>query len=274
MFNLANYDQHLVTIYNDTDKGTLNSLISSISPEKDTRILIPEDEVILLQAAQNSSVILIYLKNQDDRALRMAKSLKDNRSITADIIAVVEDTEDLNPYKIMAKGFDLCIPLSECEDPAFKAIFQQKVTQGSRRLAGFILEEEYRRFSDALSCAPTSVIVFDPEKRIVFVSEHYFRAYPKSAHRLIRGLNVYDAFDMMSAEENVVEGTELYENIREFWYSLSGDIEFTLASGISYRLKAVALPNQRGTIVTAQNITEYVEQRKELKKALSALKDR
>lgn len=272
MYKSENQNHHLVAIYEDAENQGVNSMISSLMPEKDTRILAPQDHDALTQAAQNSSLVIIVLENAKDQSARLVRMLKDNRMVVADVIAVVKDPKDDDLYALMAKGFDLCVSLKDCQELHFKAIFKQKVLQGTKRLSGFILEEEYRRFSDALSCAPTSVIVFDQEKRIVFVSEHYFRAYPKSAPRLFRGLSVYDAFDMMSKEEELSEDDPRYEDIRQFWYSLSGDIEFTLDNGVSYRLKAVSLPNERGAIVTAQNITEYVQQNKELKTTLDRLK--
>lgn len=272
MYTSGAQDHHLITIYGDSEKGDLNRLIASITPEKDTRILNPSDEAALEQAAQNSSLIIISLQNEEDRQSFLAGKLKDNRMVIADIMAIILDGSPFNHLKVMAKGFDLCVSIEEAGELPFKAILKQKLSHGTRRLSGFILEEEYRRFSDALSSAPASVIVFDQEKRIAFVSEHYFRAYPQSAPRLIRGLSVFEAFDMMSKEEKLSAEDPRYEAVRQFWYSLSGDIEFTLDNGISYRLKAVSLPNNRGTIVTAQNITEYVKQNKELKATLEKLK--
>lgn len=265
-------EHHLIAIYNDTEKGHINTVVSSATPEKDTRILNPADEEALEQAAQNSSLIIIGLENEQDKNIFLARKLKENRMIVSDIIAVILDGSEFDVLNIVSKGFNLCLSLEETKTLPFKTILKQRLGEGTRRLAGFIIEEEYRRFSDALSSAPASVIVFDKEKRIVFVSEHYFRAYPQSASRLLRGLSVYEAFDMMSREEKLSENDPRYEDIRQFWYSLSGDIEFTLDNGVSYRLKAVSLPNDRGTIVTAQNITEYVRQNKELKQALAELK--
>ena len=274
MDKFANQDHHLITIYGDTDQGRVNTLVSAITPEKDIRILAPKEEEILFQAAQNSSLIIVVLQNGQDPAVRLAKTLKDDRMVVSDVIAVVIDGNGLDVYEVMAKGFDLCMPFDECTELSFKSIIKQRLLQGGDRLSRIIVEEEYRRFSDALSCAPTSVMVFDQDKRIVFISEHYYRAYPQSARLLKRGLSVFDAFEMMSKEEAIDPKDPLFEKLKQFWYSLSGDLEFTLDTGVSYRIKATTLPHERGTIVTAQNITEYVRQNKELKKALQKLKTR
>ena len=274
MDRLENRDHHLITIYGDTDSGELNGLINSLTPEKDTRILTPKDEDALAQAAQSSSLILIALQNNNDPAIRLARSLKDNRMVVSDIVAVLLNDDGVDIYEIIAKGFDLCIPITKCKELAFKSIVKQSLKRGTDRLSRLIVEEQVRRFSDALSSAPTSVMVFDQDKRIVFVSEHYYRAYPKSARLLKRGLSVFDAFDLMINEEQIFSDDPRYEPLKEFWFSLSGKVEFTLDNGGTYRLRATTLPHERGTIVTAQSITEYVKQNKELQKALKKLKAR
>jgi hypothetical protein len=139
----------------------------------------------------------------------------------------------------------------------------QILSRGARRLEAQIQEEEYRRICDALSNAPASMIVFDGDKRAVFVSDHYFRAYPKIAPRLIRGLSVYDTFDMMMREEGITREDSRYLDLRNFWHNLEGSIEFVLDNGTYYRLKAVKLPNHRGTVVTGQSISDT--QRKHVK---------
>lgn len=182
--------------------------------------------------------------------------------VAADLIAVADEAVSFTPLKIMGMGFDVCLYYKNIKEPAFKEFFKRRLARGNRRLAGLIQEEEYRRFSDALSCAPASIVVFDADKRLVFVSEHYYRAYPKSAHRLRRGLSVYEAFDMMSREEKFPDKDPRYEGLKKFWYSLEGSYEFTHDSGKTYRLKAAKLPNGRGTIVTGTNITDYIDARK------------
>lgn len=256
-------EHHLITIYEDDKKNSINKLVSRLIQSKNTRILCPNNEEELLKASQNSSLVLIGAKNQEDYNLNTVKTLKNNRMIVCDIVAVIKDVDIYDSLKIMEKGFDWCISLNETNRPEFKKILLQRIASGGKRLSTIILEEEYRRFSDALSCAPTSVIVFDNDKRIVFVSEHYFRAYPKSAPRLKRGLSAFDAFDMMSKEEGISPEDPRFKKLRDFWYTLNGDIQFELDNAIIYRLKATTLPSQRGTIVTAQNITEYLKQNKE-----------
>ena len=161
------------------------------------------------------------------------------------------------PMKVMGQGFDACVSKEDTHFIEFKQYLSSKISTGAMRLSGMIKEEEFRRLNDALSISPTSMIIFDADKRAVFVSDHYFRAYPKSAPRLIRGLRVYDAFDMMITEEGISTEDPRYEPIRHFWYNLAGSVEFTLDDGTTYRMKAFHLPSGRGTVVTGQNVSAY-----------------
>lgn len=253
-----NKTQHaLITIYGDNEARNVNKTISLFSPDREIKILEPTDEDMLENAAANSVLVFIGLNGPDDPALRLGRKLQDNRMVVADIMAYDLSAEGIPYMEVLGKGFDNLIKPESTETLEFKKFLSSKIAKGIRRLEGLILEEEYRRLNDALSIVPVSMIIFDNEKRAVFVSDHYYRAYPKIAPRLIRGLRVYDAFEMMAQEEGLTSDDPRYERIRQFWLNLDGKIEFTLDDGVSYRLKAIKLPGNRGTIITGQNITNY-----------------
>ena len=261
----------LITIYGDTEEETISKAIWSCIPDRDIRILKPQDKETLEQAAQNSALVIIRIESETDPNFVLSRALQESRLVVADIIAVCPDNFKMPNVEVMGKGFDLCLRDKEMFSEAFKKFMRHKVATGSRRLAGLISEEEYRRVCDALSNAPASMIVFDADKRAVFVSDHYFRAYPKIAPRLIRGLSVYDSFAMMMKEEGIPDEDPRYEKLQKFWHNLEGSIEFTLDNGRTYRLKAVRLPAQRGTVVTGQNISDYQKRAKELEKQVEKL---
>ncbi len=267
-------DHHLITVYGDCDEGEVQSILNRFTPEKDTRLLCPNDENGLIQAARNSSLIVICIDDVHHRNSRLARFLQQDRNVAAAIIAILRNGEAKDPLKIVAKGFSLCIPIEQAQGKDFEKIIRNKLREGGKRLGGVLVEQEFRQFSEALSNAPFSVIVFDADKRIVFVSEHYYRAYPESAPRLIRGLSVYEAFEMMSNEERLLSNdpTEL-ETLKRFWYSLSGDVEFTLANRQTYHAKAVPLDSGRGTIITTHNITPYLERSKGLEQMVKRLQE-
>ncbi len=250
-------DYSLITIYGDSDDGFIAKSIQSVILDRDLRILTPGEKNTLMQAASNSSLVLIAIESDIDPALKLAADLRADRSIAADIVACCSNNVNLKPIEIMAKGFSCCMNKETTKSKHYKKYLTHKINAGNRRLSSVIQEEEYRRMSDALSCAPASMIIFDANKRAVFVSDHYYRAYPKIATRLIRGLSVYDAFELMMKEEGIPVGDERHAQLQKFWHNLEGRIEFKLDSGTVYSLKAVPLPNNRGTVVVGQNVTMY-----------------
>ncbi len=267
-------DHHLITVYGDCDERLVEKAVSRCTPEKDTRILCPKDEEALAQAARNSSLILICIDDAAHKHARLARFLKEERTVFAEVVAVLRKSTPEDVMKIQAKGFSVCIPLDMLDGIDFEKILKIRLKDGGKRLGSMLVEEEFRQFSEALSNAPISIIVFDQDKRIVFVSEHYYRAYPKSAPRLIRGLSVFEAFEMMSSEEELLsKDPEDLETLKRFWYSLSGDVEFTLKNQQSYHIRAVPLSSGRGTIVTTHNITPYVERARSLEKMVKRLQD-
>ena len=264
MPDLDKPDHMLLTIYGDNKTKDITKILETLVSGKDLRVLTPDTQETLEQAAQNSSLIIIGISGPDDPNFLLCRRLRDNRMVVADIVACSVSAEKIPPVKIMANGFDGCFTVPDTEIPEFKKYLMKKMSVGSQRLSGLIQEEEYRRVCDALSSAPTSMIIFDADKRAVFVSDHYFRAYPKIAPRLTRGLSVYEAFAMMAKEDGIESQDKRYSELEKFWYNLEGSVEFTLNDGMSYQLKAVRLPNRRGTVVTAQNISDYHHRNAEL----------
>lgn len=238
--------------------------------DKDYKLIAPTDINTLLQASRNSALVIICLDGLLPESQDYALKLQEDRQVCCDIVGIKDTSEGLN-NSLYLKGYDMFFSPEDFHDNDLKKLIMRRIGIGSMRIAQMINEEEHRRFIDALSCAPASVMVFDADKRIVFVSEHYFRAYPKSAPRLCRGLSVYDAFDMMSREEGLSQDNEIFKKVKAFWHNLNGQIEFTLDTGVSYRLTAVQLSNQRGTILTAVNISDLVDHKTQLENALQEI---
>lgn len=263
----------MVTVYGDDAGQSISKALKSALSGKDIKLLTPGNAETLEQAAQNSVLVVIAMGAADDRNARLVDLLRDNRLVVADILAFCTADFGMTPVQLLGKGFDGSVTKSDLNDPAFARYMQNKISMGNRRLSGLVLEEEYRRVCDTLSNAPASMIVFDNDKRVVFVSDHYFRAYPRIADRLIRGISVYDAFELMAKEEGLRANEPLYEQLQAFWYGLEGSFEFTLERGPSYRLKAVKLPNRRGILVMAQNISGYHTRNEQLENKLHALEE-
>lgn len=272
MFFTDKPDHSMISIYGDTQGQNLARALWSVAPDKDIKLLTPNSRETLHQAAQNSVLVLIHIQGADDKNLEIAAELAENRLIVADIVACYDDQTALDYMEILGRGFDQCLKYEDFSHPDFKAYILSKIRRGSRRLDGLILEEDYKRFSDALSNAPASLMVFDNDKRAVFISDHYFRTYPKIVGKLVRGLSAYDAYELMMREEGADPDDPKWRHVREFWYHLDGNMEFSIDGHHYYRVKASRLPGNRGTVVTGQNISDYIRQKRELEEKSIQLK--
>ncbi|MBI1327259.1 MAG: sensor histidine kinase [Alphaproteobacteria bacterium] len=116
----------------------------------------------------------------------------------------------------------------------------------------------------ALAVSADAFIIFDSEKRIFFVSDHYRRVYPQNADFLTPGASVYEVFDRMAEETGVAVEDPRYKHAKDFWYDLKGQIEFPLENGRYLRVTASPLPDGQGTIVSTTDITEYKKQERAL----------
>ena len=118
------------------------------------------------------------------------------------------------------------------------------------------MEKEYQIFRSALDASSDAFIIFDEQRKIFFVSQHYYDAYPESTPELVCGLGVEDTFLLLSKEDNIMPEEQRYQDIRKFWHELGdGEIEFSLGDGRRWAVKSAKLPDNQGTIVTTTDIT-------------------
>ncbi len=119
-------------------------------------------------------------------------------------------------------------------------------------------------FLGFLSVSADAFIVFDRQKRIFYVSDHYLRLYPDSAQYFIRGTPVQKVFEAVTSEMGVKPDDPQFQESIDFWTKLSGEHEFRLDNGTHYRMTAVDLPGGQGIIVSTTNITTYKNQERAL----------
>jgi signal transduction histidine kinase len=184
--------------------------------------------------------------------------------MVGEIMGVSWEIDNSRRIGLLAQGFDSILSYEMIQDPDFKKIIDRKVEKARIRQTNRIMQEEYRRFRAALAASPDAFIVLDEERRIFFVSQHYKRAYPGLASRLVRGVHVMDAFKWAMEEQGIGKADPRYLPMKDFWERLYGQAEFTTAEGKIWHIKAAPLTDGQGTIVTTTDITEMVNQKKEI----------
>lgn len=251
-----------VLIYGDDQERTTGKMLWSILADPDVKLENVNNIQDLIEKTSDSILTFVVI-GEDGRNSDIAAEIS-NLDIPGDIFGITENADTASRQILMGKGFDWVLNRAMMEAPDFKTIILKKAERAKHRQVNLIMQQEYRRFRAALTASPDAFIVLDTEKRIFFVSEHYRRAYPNVGKHLIRGLPIMEAFELGRTEQGIHEGTEMYENLRRFWHELDGYIEFTMPDERTWRIKAAPLADGQGTIITTVDVTDVLDNKREL----------
>lgn len=260
-----------VTVYGDTRAKDLTKLLYALIPGQDVRFTTPETEEALIEEAYNSAIVFVLATDPSDENIRLASKLSDLPGVVADIIAITPEQEIRRRLHMLTYDFDNIFNWEILGSDDFRSIFNHKLKKGIMRLNSRIQEDEYQTFRGFLSMSPDAFIVFDKNKRLLFVSKHYHHMYPKSAHLFVRGTPVTVVYEAATAEMGVKPDDPRYELSKGYWQNLTGQMEFTLDNGKVLRNTAAPLPDGAGTIVTTTDITLYKTQERALAEKQEAL---
>ncbi len=253
-----------IIVYGDREEQIITKGIWSLVAGQDIPILNPNTVEELAEKALEALLILIVIHAEDDPNIELARPLALQKDVVCGIVAITDDATVRQRIKVMAQGFDSIFNTSLMENRDFRRILMNKIEKGMTRLNNRAQEAEYRRFKASLAASPDAFIVFDENRKIFFVSEHYRKAYPQNGYRMVRGLDVMEAFEMCCVEQDVSEDDPRYEKMKKFWTDLTGQAEYEMDDGRIWRMKCRHLLGGMGTIVTTTDITDYVNQQREL----------
>ena len=261
--NLRKKQLPAVTIYGDHDRELAKTLWGFVA-DQDVRFLTPSTKEEFLHEAHNSALIFINVSDMADANIFLARKLSGMPNIVADVIAITAEQDIRKRLQVMSQEFDGIYNREILELPEFRFIFAHKLGKGIRRLNARLQETEYKKFQGFLSASADAFIVFDEDKRIFFVSDHYLQVYPKSAEFFVRGMPVQRAFEAVAREMGISRDDPRYEVVKDFWLGQQGQHEFVIDSGKVMRMTAVPLPDGQGTIISTSDITELTIQKAEL----------
>ena len=275
--NLRKTQVPFITIYGREHDDRLARLIWEFIPGMDVRVVTPHTIEDLHEAAIQSAIVFIIVKDASDANIKLAEDLSHLKGLVADVIAITPEQDIRHRLHMHSAKYDAIYNLDILSTDDFKNIFLHKLKKGIVRLNSRLQEDEYETFLGFLSASADSFIVFDKQKRIFYVSDQYLKLYPKNAGSFVRGTPVQKVFDIVMHEMGVAPGTQAYADSLGFWTRLKGEHEFRMDNGVHLRLTAVDLPGGQGTIVSTTNVTAYKEQeralaekQKELERALVA----
>ena len=253
-----------VTVFGDTRAKDLCKLLFTLIPGQDVRFAIPETKEALLEEVYHSAIVFILVTDATDENIELARELSMMPGVVADIIAITPEQEIRRRLHMLTYSYDNIFNWEILGSEDFRHIFLHKLKKGIMRLNARIQEDEYRSFKGYLSVSPDAFIVFDKNKRVLFVSEHYNKVYPRSSHLFVRGAPVQVIFEAAAQETGLQPDEPRYQEAKKFWANLQGQFEFYLDGGRVLRISAAPMPAGEGTIVTTTDITLYKQQEKAL----------
>ena len=260
-----------VLVYGDDETQSITKSVWAATSTLDVLLGKPKNLQELEEGAVNAVLIVIHVSGGNDPLCGISEVLWRNPDVICDIVAIAPDVNLDERMRIMSQGFDNFFNTKHMNEPHFQKILKNKAEKGKIRLNNRTQQEEFKRFKAALAASPDAFIVFDSDKKVFFVSEHYRRAYPANPEFLERGTPVAEAFHNLSSEQNVHPGSPAYNAMEKFWTTLEGQTEFTLNDGRTWRITAAVLPDNQGWIVTTTDISDYLEYQKLLEEKSDAL---
>jgi signal transduction histidine kinase len=265
-FALNRRPEGVIVVFGDgPDRAVTKALWSAVgSGDVKVKNIDSEEDFVRETAQALLSVVVIDPAGQRQN---LGPYIADRQDALGDVVAIAPDADTGRRIALLASGFDSAFNMEMVAAPDFRKIIGRKLARARRTQTSRILQEEYIRFREALKASPDAFIIFDHDKRIFFVSEHYKRAYPNIADKLVRGLHVEDAFELARIEQGVNDGDPRFEQMKNFWFSLQGQVEFRMKIGHEFRfwrVRAAPLGEGMGTIVTTTDITDIILQKREI----------
>jgi signal transduction histidine kinase len=266
------HQKYKIIIFGEDEEKAVSKAVWSSLAGQDIEIINPENVNELENEAKDALLILLYLQDENDALCSLGKTLLENNAVLADLVAVTKIKDRDKHLKILLAGFDAIFDLDFTKSNDFKDILDNRIRKAHVRFSNLEQGAEYQRFKSALDSSSDACIVFDENRMLFYVSEHYKKAYPKGADKLLRGTPITQIYEMLAEEQGVAKNDPRYEPMKSFWETLDGEVEFPLGDGRIWRVEATPLPDNKGSIVVTSDITEYHNQRKLLKNQSDELK--
>lgn len=218
------------------------------------------------------NILLIFMNIQDFSPSEIEEMyrLVQNHPYPPEVIGVIDDS-DLPRNDIARKTCDLTLHMAELDKNNAATILRHKLHRALGRTELIAQQHMFENFKNALSSSRDAYIVFDTNKKLLFLSDHYKKIYSKIADKLVEGIDVESAYRLMAHDTGLSEDDPIYKEMQNFWLGLAGQAEFELENGMILRMRAAPLSDGGGVIISTTDITQYKRQERELASKTKAL---
>lgn len=255
-------------ILDKRDESQLAKSIWLASSQIGLNIKHIKNPVSLSVSREDVVTLFVYVETSAD--LEIADHISENVFF---LIAVYAENCDLPYMEALEKGFTSVFRDEHLSSSGFSTYLKNILKKGIAHSDDAYKSPHEKILETALSFSPDAFIIFDSNKNIIYASEHYYRFYPSFSDIALKGMHVERALEIMKKEQNPLITSDNMNEIEEFWWNLTGQIEVSMSNGQSLRLIAKELPQDMGFLVTTTDITSYLGQKTELEKQTKALQD-
>lgn len=200
-------------------------------------------ENLVAENFEASPVVELRFRHKDG-SWRTLAAVANNQLKNEAVQAIVVNSRDISKQKE-----------TEQELERYRLHLEELVEQRTREV-----EEITRRADAVLAASPDALIAISNEGKITFVSDHWRKAYPKNAHKLVPGTTIEETFEFLSEESGIPADDPRYKEMKPWWRNPVGQKEFRLNNDIWLRVLAKKMPDGNGVVVTTTNITDYKQQ--------------
>ena len=144
---------------------------------------------------------------------------------------------------------------NEAELAQYRDHLERLVEKRTREVA-----EAHQQADTVVAASPDALIAIDDQGIITFISDHYRKLYPDSAHLLKTGRHIDEAFGVVTREIGLKPDDQRYKEMIDWWHAPKGSKEFRMNNGTWVRLQARRRQDDKGTVISSTNISEYKRQ--------------
>lgn len=198
----------------------------------------------LVAGSFDASPVVELRFRHKDASWRTLAAVANNQLKNEAVQAIVVNSRDISKQKE-----------TERELERYRLHLEDLVEQRTREV-----EEVTRRAAAVLAASPDALIAITNDGKISFVSEHWKKAYPRNAHKLVPGTTIAETFEFLSEESGIPQDDPRYKEMKPWWANPVGQKEFRLNNDIWLRVLAKKMPDGSGVVVTTTNITDYKQQ--------------
>ena len=211
---------------------------------QDDRVFFEHQFKQVVEGTYNEAIALEFQFLDNAQRWRNLEAMATNLLNNNNVRAIVLNVRDVTEQK-----------QTEVELEKYRLHLEELVEKRTREV-----EAVQRQADVVIAASPDALIALNNDGYITFISQHYRKIYPSSAHLLVPGKHVSEAFSVVTEEISLSSSDESYIEMNKWWLSPRGYKEYKMQNGTWVRLQAKRMEDGSGIVISSTNISDYKRQ--------------